>query len=225
MPREFDRGAGGTTIQQFSRDVLWLDDCKGTFKYLETGTGGDDVHTYDTTGSFFSTNGIHLVTRTTATADGDVLRIGRKLSFPVGGELYLRARLGVGDVSLLELIHIGVLIHDGAKEYMAGLTYKPNVPSLSYDNAASGLTAIPAGAHQLGDWQQSIIELAVDVANKKYLAAMWLGTEMSLVDLAIEEVGASGVRQVEFFLDIEASSAAAASLFADSVYVGSSQAV
>ncbi len=225
MPRSHTGIESVSGVLGFSREVLWADECKGTFKYAQTGTGGDDVFVYDTSGSILSTNGIHLVTRTTSAADGDTLRIARMLSFPVSGQLYTRLRMGVGDVSLLELIRVGINFKDGAKEYESGLTYKPNVPSLSYHNSAGGLTAIPTLAWQMGDWQNSILEFGLDVLAKEYLSALWLGTEADLADVAVQEVGVSTLRQLEFSIEIETAGAAAASLFADTVYVGPSQAV
>lgn len=225
MPKEFDRGASGTQIQQFSREVLWLDDCKGSFKYVATGTGGDDVHTYDGTGSFFSTNGIHLVTRTTDTADGDNLKISRKLSYPVGCDLYTRLRIGVADVSLLELFEFGINLHTGSREFQAGLQYKPNVPSMSYHNGAGTKTALATLAHQMDDWQQSIIEFSICLTDTKYLSALFLGTEVDMSAMAFQDVGASALRMCEFWINIETAGAAAAAIFGDSVYVGANQTV
>lgn len=204
----------------FSRTVLLLDDCEGTFTYAVTGTGGDDVHEYLAAAAFSGTAGLHLKTRTTLAAADDYVSAQKLLSYPETGLLVARLRLAAVDLSLHQQIDIVVGEDDGTHQYAGQLNVIDTSGDTSYVDAAGAAQAIAAIAPPTLDSQWLTVELAIDCKTHTYLHALVNGTRVSLAGIPLHDLGATSGRASWFILSITTAGAAPCELYASHLYVG-----
>jgi hypothetical protein len=204
----------------FSRGVMLLDDCEGTFTYIVGGTGGDDVHEYLAAAAFTGTNGLHLKTRTTAAAAGDIVTIYKYHSIPESGLLVIRARLASPDLTKVKSIQLGSVINSGAETYQALLKHSPNTPKTEYQTTAAAFVAIATMALPTVASAFIDFELVIDCLAKQYISVTWNGIRAKLPGIPLWDVGAAVARYGCLILSVEAIGAAAAEIYADNLYIG-----
>lgn len=204
----------------FARGILLLDDCEGTFTWVPTGTGGDDVHEFATVAAFMGLKGMRLKTRTTGAAANDNLTASKMVSYPESGLLVVRGRFASPDVSLCLGVGLSCLDDDGVTQYIPELYWIPGSAEVGYVSAASAYVPIAALATVFLDGQWYTWELVYDCLTHRYVSATFNGTRVSLANIGARTPGASSGRGVQVRVFVSAAGAAAAELYADSIYAG-----
>jgi len=220
MPGDFSYRGGASANPQFDQSTLLLEDCEGTYKWLNSGTGADYVGLFDASFCYFGTKGWKLRTRATTPAADDIVTAGRPLTFPMVRRLIVRGRVNFSDVSLVKALYCQLAVYDGVRGYPATLRFRPNTPDVCYLNSAGVYVAIPALAVVVGDLNWYMFEMAIDLVSLKYVYARFGGIEADLSGLAIQDAGAFAARSVQLTFDMTAIGAAQAEVGMDSVYVG-----
>lgn len=205
---------------QFSRGIALLEDCEGTFLWTEAGTGGDDVHQFATAAAYHGTNGMELITRTTDTADGDLLSVKRYLGALKAGRLVARGLVGFPDVSDCQAFRVEILMTDGTDIWQAKIAFAPNTPQGGYYDSANSFTAVAGFAVGLSDGFWAQWEVVIDTMAMEYISMRWCGVEQSLAGLGLYDSGNSDSRVVSIDLEIEAAIAAPCTVYQDSIFVG-----
>jgi len=204
----------------FSRDILLLDDCEGTFTWQTAGTGGDDVHEYLAAAAYAGTAGLHLKTRTTDAAENDLLLAQKWFGYPETGLLVARAKIASPSWAAVKAINFIAVHGDGARNYNGQLKYTPATGVVAYANAAGVATAIAALAHLELEYQFTTWELVIDCRTHQYLSVAINGLRASLVGVALWDSAAATQRYAGLALSLTTSGAAPAELYASHIYAG-----
>jgi hypothetical protein len=206
----------------FSKDVLLLDDCEGTFNYIISGTGGDDVHAYATAAAFTGTYGMHLRTRTTAAAQFDIVTAQKLMSYPESGLLVGRWRVATPAVAPCGQITLELMIDNGAQIYYGAILLMPATGVVNYVNAAGAGVAIPAAAFTFVAGTYYLVELQINCRTRRYISALINGTRVNLSALDLYNPAASAGRGSMLLVQVVAAGAAPAAVYLDNLYVGES---
>lgn len=203
----------------FMRGVMLLDDCEGTFTYVISGTGGDDVHEYLAAAAWQGTYGLHLKTRTTNTANADVVTAQKLFDFPATGLLVARLRVTPLVVARCGSILVTLAIDDGAQQYTATLALLVSTGAVSYLNSAAGYTAITALATTFTAGQWYTVELAINAKEAKYQHVRFNGLAADLSTLDLYNPAATAGRCAQLGLSAVATAAGPAEIYADNLVV------
>jgi hypothetical protein len=204
----------------FSKGIMLLEDCEGTFTWAINGTGGDDVHAFATAAAFTGTYGMHLKTRTTAAAEDDYIDVTKLMSYPQSGLLVGRYRMRSADISLLKQHSLILGDDDGTAQSAGQLGISPNLTQIWYADAAGAGQVIAAAAGLPLDSQWWTIELVIDCILHQYISATLNGIRVDLAGIPLKALGASTGRAAWINLDVIAEGAAAAEVHLDNIYVG-----
>lgn len=204
----------------FSKGVLLLEDCEGTFTWTVAGTGGDDVHAFATTAAWQGTYGMHLRTRTTLAAADDDLTVTKLMPMPESGLLVARLRIASPDPTAVKSVQIALLANAGANSYVGQLKFAPNTPTVEYVNAAGALVDLPTLATICPADAFQVVELALDVLTMQYIYVLVNGVRVDLAAVPLWDIGAVAARYSYISILVEAIGAAPATLYADNIYVG-----
>jgi len=204
----------------FARGVLLLEDCEGTFTWVVSGTGGDDVHAFATVAAFMGTNGMRLKTRTTGATAADNLAVEKAMSYPESGLLVARLRVCPVAVAPFDYIQVLLDVSDGAAGHGACLQLDVAAGKVYYQAAGGGFVEIVALAAPVYEGAFMTVELAVDLLTNQYLGCMVNGLRADLAGLAMVSAGAVAYRFARLGVTIATAGAAACEAYVDSVYVG-----
>lgn len=204
----------------FARGVHIIDNAEGTFTWTVTGTGGDDVHEHATVAAYMGTNGIHLKTRTTDSAENDYVAITKHTSYPESGLLLARWRFASPDIPKVKTMEIGLLTYtpDGNRCY--GIKLDPNAGTLTYIDSGGSYVTITGGGSSLNNSQFIVMELAIDLRAMLYLDTMVNGIRSSLAGVAGQTLAPGSSRFCSIIMTLVAGGDGPAAAYIDSVYVG-----
>lgn len=220
MSEDFQSGFLPSSAILFNRRILLLDDCEGTFDYLQGGTGGDDTHAYATAAALMGTNGIQVKTRTTDAADGDLTSIYKVLPYPLGNRIVCRINFRVPDISECEAVKVQFSFRDGANAHLASIKVSPNTPKTEYLDADGNWQEITGLDHPMIDQMWAKLEWQVDISALEYISASYNGTLADLSGIAVRTSGASTDRQSRITLEVEATAEAPVTIHYDFIYCG-----
>ena len=204
----------------FARGVLLLEDCEGTFTWVVSGTGGDDVHGFATAAAFMGLNVMQLKTRKSGAAANDYLTVSKPMGFSESGLCVLRARVAVPVLAVVGDLTVAVLARNGTRRWQGELVVDPNTPKVEYINSGGTWTAVAALAQTPVVFGFVTIELALDLTAMQYLEGAWNGVRASLAGVSMYDVAADTSRGLTVAISVRAAGAAAAEIYVDSVYVG-----
>ena len=204
----------------FARGILLLDDCEGTFTWIATGTGGDDIHAFATVAAFLGLNGMHLRTRVTNPAADDVVSVAKYFGYPEGGLIVLRLRLSSPDWSKVKRIGVGLNLDDGIRVYDPYVVLHPVTHRVEYHDALGNEVQAVAFDCTLQNNGWFTLELAISALDKDYVALAFNGTRVDLSAVALHDAGASAGRCAWCWIDVLAQGANAATAYFDNIYVG-----
>lgn len=204
----------------FARGVLLLEDCEGTFNWIASGTGGDDVHAFATAAAFMGGHGMQLKTRTTGTSPNDILTASKNFSFPESGLLVARCRLAMVQQAAIKYVGFRVGFCAGAEVYQARLKHTPATPKVEYQEAGGADVPVAGMGFVTLDGAFCTLELVVDCLANKYVSLAWNGVRADLAGVALFDGGAASIRYAYVALDVVTVGAAPAEMYVDSVYVG-----
>ena len=205
---------------RFARDVLFLDDCQGTFNWEVTSTGEPDIHEYNTVWPLSGVKGLMLQTRSVGQAPGDYVQVARHLSFPESEQLVVRCRLALGTPVRAEYGEVRAVVRNGGREYHGAFSCWPNVPAQRYLDAAGAWQPLPGMGFAIVDGGAYVCEFVLDARTMQYVAMQFGGVRTSLAGVALHDHAASADRGVSLVLRVVTAGAAVASLYAGSFYVG-----
>ena len=221
MSRDFFGPIPVVSGLQFARDVLLLDDCEGTCAWTKNAIDANATVTFETAAAFAGVAGLQLYSGNADPEMNDYVTATRSLSYPEVGLLVARCRLAIPTLATLGSLDLILQAWDGAHEYYGTLRLDPNTPKTSYGGADGNWHTLADLAYTpyAGAWLT--LELAVDVAAKKYLHAIYGGTKVDLSTLALYDAGAQSERMSQVQLEATTAGAAATTVYADNIYVGS----
>jgi len=218
--RDFLPGFNVSSDMIFAKSVLLLDDCLGTFNWIATGTGGDDVHEYATGSAFMTAKGMHLKTRATGAAADDNLFVSRFMGWPASGLVVWRLRFALVDSTKVSAVQLNLFLRDGFQTFQAQVLYAPNTPQIYYLDDTGAPVAMgllpwnPLNSQWVG------MELVVDASAMQYLQVMANGIGQDLEGKALYNVGASAYRACDVQIGIVAIGASPAEVNFSEIYVG-----
>jgi len=220
MPRDYFGNYPIVSGLGFSRDVLLLDDCEGTCAWTKNAIDANATVTFETAAAFTGTYGLQLYSGDATPELGDTVTATRSLSYPEVGLLVARCRLAIPTLATLAYLDLILQAWDGAHEYYGTLRLDPNTPETSYVGADGNWHALADLAYTpyAGAWMT--LELALDVAAKRYLHAIYGGTKVDLSALDLYDAGAQSPRMSQVQLQVTTAGAAATTAYADNIYVG-----
>jgi len=204
----------------FARGVLLLEDCEGTFTWVDSGTGGDDVHEFATAAAFMGLQGMRLKTRTTGAAANDYVMVSKPMGYPESGLCVARARIAVPALAAVGGFTLAVVARNGTRRWQGELVVSPNAPTVEYLNAAGAWTAVAALAYAPVVFGFVTLEVALDLRSMEYVEGAWNGARADLAGVSMYDAAADTARGLTLAVSVRAAGAAAAELYADNLYVG-----
>jgi hypothetical protein len=224
MPQEFP-----TTLDvksqaaQYSRDVMLFDDFEGRFRWTKSGTGGDDVLDEFNNASFAGEKGMRIQTRATNPAEDDYTTAEADCCLTEASNCYARARVHFVSPTTGKDCYIVVDWSDGTRNYKAGLKLDDDASKIYYWNSSGAWEEITGVTYDVNDDAFQWMQVALDLANKKYLGVKCGQEAESLASIDVQNVGAETERYMHIQITITADGAAQASLYVDCVYVGATE--
>ncbi len=204
----------------FAKGIILMEDFEGTWQWLESGTGGDDVHTNGQAGSYHGTKGMTLRTRAASAAEDDIVTITNNIVYPRGDFVLVRMKLGLPNLSTVKRVVVGLLWENGAQGYKSGIYWEPNVPAGGYHNSAGAYVAEAGFGHGCEDGQWTLLEFGVDLSLAQYIRANLGGVEFDMAGIDVENTAAETTRRLQVQVSVVAAGAAQASLWGDDLYIG-----
>lgn len=220
MPEPYTGGNVASAELQYSKGLLLFDDCEGTLRWSEGGTGGDTVLAYATVASCFGTNGLHIKTRTTTATDGDTIQLYRYLHTPYSGRAFYRLRFRIPTLATVEKIEFWTEQWKDGQKYRAEFTFWPNTGVFGRQDDGGSDQAITALACVPLPLQWQALQFAIDWKALEYISASLNGVSASLAGLGLNNVTTSTATMLSFGMNVEAAGAAAAEIYADAFYIG-----
>ncbi|HAM56141.1 MAG TPA: hypothetical protein DCQ64_12355 [Candidatus Rokubacteria bacterium] len=206
---------------QFDPDVALLDDCSGTFVWTASGTGGDDVHDHATSAALTGTHGLRLLTRSTASAENDLLTLDRWLPWPTAQRLCLATRSQCPSWAGVKYWYLYLNVYNGTRQYTAALRISAATRILSYRDAAGGQTTITGATVANADAAWFNLGFCLDLDTLCYLNARANGSSYDLAGTPCHNTAATSTRGLLLRLFLYASAAGPAAMFLDNLYAGS----
>jgi len=210
-----------SAFPQFDPGVLLLDDCDGTFAWVPTGTGGDDVHEYSTVAALHGAKGLRLKTRTTGAAANDNLTVTRKVAQPESKLLVMRVRVAVVDKTKLSSFWIGITERSAYYNYVYKFNWVVNAHQWEYWKGDGSWGAVGLGQCPEDDGVWIDMQLILDVGSKSYQAVVGNGQRVSMVGYGGQSLGATTRRQVDVAMGIITPVNSPGEVYVDLIYVGS----
>ena len=204
----------------FSRGVVLLDDCEGTFNWTATGTGSDFAASYETDAAFMGTKGMKLVTKTTTPADGDYVQVRRYMPYPEADLMTMRMRVALEQVSDCEYVYFIVYPYDGVNQYQASILWAPNAGAVWIRESGGGYIEIPGSVWAVVDGAWVTMEMTLNLADFKYVSAMFNGVRGDMSAFSMDPLGANTNRYMRFEIKIVAIGPAITTVFFDFIYAG-----
>jgi len=206
----------------FSRDVLLLDDCEGTFTYIIVATGGDDTHEYLAAAAYAGTAGMHLKTRVTAAVENDYIQACKFLGYPESGLLVGRVKVAIPTLAAVKTIDFALSANAGANAYMGQLKWTIATGVVAYIDAAGAAQTVAALENIPYATAFCTLELALDLRTMTYLHARVNGLTADLSGIALYDGGAEAFRYTAWALKATASASPPAQIYAANIYAGQS---
>jgi len=204
----------------FMRGIMVLDDCEGTMTWIVTGTGGDDVHAYETAAAWQGEKGLHLKTRTTATAQDDWVHLQKIFDHPASGLLVARLRLCTPDAAKTKSIIVTLRDDDGSQQYAAAIMLAPATNKIYYLNSAGAYVELTAIPQTFANYNWYTLELAADCRTHKYLHVRFNGLSADLSAQAMYNDAATSGRSAQLRLLVTAAVTGPGEAYMDNIYVG-----
>lgn len=208
------------TVLEYQRGILLMEDCEGADSWVGSGTGADFVVDLNAGGAWSGSKGLRLKTRATNPADGDTVTAYRYLQLPLNDLVVVRMRVQTLVLTTIEWFHVKLILHDGTREYQAGIQVGVATPILKYLNSAGSWVEVTGYGKAGRAYSWDMLEFQLDYDSNEYLKVLYHGVESSLADLAFQDVGAGVTRYAMLELKVEAAGAALAGVYWDSIYVG-----
>ncbi|HJX61856.1 MAG TPA: hypothetical protein VJ578_04735 [Dehalococcoidia bacterium] len=205
---------------EFAAGVLLLDDCEGSMTWIVSGTGGDDVHAYAAAAAYTGATGLHLKTRTTASAVDDELTVQKLLDYPASGLLVARLRLAPVVLARDKAIYLSLRHDDGAQQYLAALKLCPATSKTYYLDAAGTYIELTDLDITYTASCFYVVGLAIDCLAHQYLYAQFTGRQADLAGLPLYNDAATAARSAQILLTITATAAGPAEAYFDNIYCG-----
>lgn len=203
MPGDFQTPEISPGQYLFDLRNLLIDTPGGYFNWTESGTGGDDFHSYNTDAAWTGATGIRMNTRMTSAAIGDNLALHRLVSRPRSDRVKIGCRLTFTMASRVKYWTLKLGDFDGTNEHLAALRWEPGVPIWQYLDSAGSYQNISALDFPADDNAWINVELAIDVGTKKYISATVNGIHVDLSDYQYDVIGAdtSLYLRPEFYIE------------------------
>jgi len=210
-----------SAFPQFDPGVLLLDDCDGTFAWVPTGTGGDDVHEYATAAALHGARGLRLKNRTASAAASDYLTVTRKVNQPESKLLVMRVRVAAVDKTKLSSFWIGINERSAFFHYAYKLKWVVNAHWLYYWKSDGSWGAVAGAEFPEDDGVWIDLQLVLDVGKKSYHAVVANGYRVGMVGYAGQNLGVASGRQVDVSMGIVNAINSPGEVYVDLIYVGS----
>ncbi len=204
----------------FSRGVLLLDDCEGTFNWNATGTGSDFAASYETGAAFMGTKGISLATKTTTPAENDSCQIERNMPYPESDLLTMRMRCNVPDVSDVKYVHFNVYTLDGIRQYQAEMLWVPVGGTVWISIPDNQSVELPGVYWEVIDGGWVTMEFTVNLKDHVWISGMFNGIRGDLSAYGMNALSANTKRYVRISIKVVALVSAVATIYCDFVYAG-----
>lgn len=205
---------------QFAKGISILDDCSGTCTWRVVGTGADPAGTYETAAAFVGLKGMQIKTRVTDPAANDLCTVSKVVALPDSGLLVFRAKFSLVAKGVLSGLTFGMDVENGSRRYQGAVAYYPNGPILGWDDSGGTGPEVAAGAFSMDADAWFGMEIVVDCNAYKYVSAQFAHVDLGIGGEGMYDGGATTVKQVEAYMRIGAVGAAAATVYADSIYLG-----
>jgi len=205
---------------KFSRSVLMLDDCEGTFDWTSSGDGSDFVADHAAVKVWSGTNAIRLKTRTTGAAHLDTVRIVKVRNFPTSGLVVWRSRINLADVSLVSGVQLWMSFNDGANAYAPIVTIDSQTPSITYTNAAGGTSTLAGSGYPIEDYEWLEVEVRYDLDGLMWQSVEIAGVVYDLSSVALYATGAVTKRNIAINYRVYAEQAGIPTVYVDNIYIG-----
>lgn len=199
--------------------VILFDDTEDLLKWAATGTGADFVCEKSQSYVYNKDYGLHLATKVTTPADGDLVS-GYRYIFSRPGKRYrLELLFLFPSATDPEWVGCQVNINDGAYLHKCGLRWHPVAERWYYlksDDTWAHVTGLTKSPYH-GKWHRLVMEW--DQSAVKYVKAVCDSDEADISDLVYRKESAVGSIGADVFLYVEAAGAAQAHCYFDDVLV------
>lgn len=180
----------------------WSEDAEGANAWTASGTGGDDLHTFDATAAHAGTKGILLATRLTGATTGDVVHYERELALPADPLQHLHAWTKVLGEALTGRFLIALEFYTGVNIWKAHLEYDFPVPGafvITYGEETPILPTVTPG-HAQGTWLPW--DLWIDTSTWTYRRAAMAGHSAELKPLKMSDLGETAETKLIVRIDL-----------------------
>ena len=220
MPRDHVGLYPVSSQMGFSRGVLLLDDCEGSFNWNATGTGSDFAASYETGAAFMGTKGISMATKTTTPAANDNCQIERNMPYPESDLMTMRMRCCLPVVSVVKYVHFNVYPYDGAFQWQAEMLWVPVDGTVWMSIPDNQSIELPGVFWEVvaGGWVT--MEFTVNLKDHKWITGMFNGIRADLSAYGINDLSANTKRYMRISIKVVAIGAAVTTMYCDFVYAG-----
>ena len=217
MPIEHQRAHASGPNWFLDRDVLFVDDCSGTFNWEVGGTGGDDVHTYATAAAYAGTHGIHLKTRTTGAAATDDVDILHPIEYPRGGLIEVQCMISPKKSAGQEYLDLAINALNPDNAYVPAIRVNWATSKLQYVDSLGAFIDISGALASGGISRWYRLGLIADVKQGKYIAAYYDGEQFDLSGIDAPDDGGDTRRDCDIQFRLEAHTSGPAEVYIDNI--------
>lgn len=216
MGREYQRE--GLTLGSLALfgDLLFADDFEGTtLLWTGTGDGADFVCAIATAAAYMRTSGLHLATRTTAPATGDVVRATVRLPQTLAKQVTLLAHFKNISDSLVKYVTFGFT---GARDDYAfnlGVRYDPALAKWQRQAPGAAFVDVTGGGFDGNPnaWHRML--LVWDWALEEYVKLVIDEDVIDMSGFAFDVTANGGDLELQAYIEVEAATDAIATAHFD----------
>lgn len=181
--------------------IFW-DDCEGTFNYVVTADGADYVAAYATAAAYVGTKGMHLKTRITNPANGDLVTIYKKLPLPPTGLVRLRIHHMNPDTTPTYFWYLYLYYFDGTNYYAPELCFDASDEKVYYAATVRANYTDTTLIWNKLQYTWNVVDWSIDLSAHTFHTLRVNDSIVDMSTISLPSAANASVPRLQFYIEI-----------------------